>query len=400
MAELQHVPVPGIGEVYFKHASCYLTISENLNEHYSFDTDGRWISAYLNGINYRCGLDGSVLSKQYELDGTKARRRLDDAETRLLIDDLHTRIARVAAALPGSAAEFRPLLQRALDWDAQRMAEQRALFQQTYRPVSILPPDQYRALVLQAAEGCSWNRCTFCSFYRDRPFRIKSAPELREHIQQVRRLLGATIELRTSIFLGDANALITPQPRLCELLDVVRDEFDVGPAGSSAAMGLYSFLDIFGAERKSLANYQALHNYGMRRIYIGLETGDPELFAMLNKPGSPQACVEAVRLIKQAGIAVGVIILAGAGGDRYAEQHLDASIDVINAMELDAGDMVYVSPLIAPDDAPYSQQLIASGARALDESHTLAQVAALKAALYRGSDSAKVSLYHIEEFLY
>jgi radical SAM superfamily enzyme YgiQ (UPF0313 family) len=400
VAELQQVPVPGIGEVYFKHASCYLTISENLSEHYSFDSDGRWLSAYLDGVNYRCGLDGTVLSKQYELRGTKARRRLDEAETLLLIDNLHSRVARVAAALPGSAAAFRPLLQRALDWNAQRLAEQRSLFQQTYRPVSILPPDQYRALVLQAAEGCSWNRCTFCSFYRDRPFRIKSAAELRQHIRQVRRLLGATIELRTSIFLGDANALIIPQPRLRELLDVVHDEFEIGPASSHAAMGLYSFLDIFGAKRKQQADYRELHDYGLRRIYIGLETGDRELFAMLNKPGSPQGCIEAVHTIKAAGIAVGVIILAGVGGDRYAEQHLNASIDVINAMDLDAGDVVYVSPLIVSADAPYSQQLEASGAQALDDSHTLAQIAALKAALYCGSDSAKVSLYHIEEFLY
>ena len=41
-------------------------------------------------------------------------------------------------------------------------------------PASILLP-QYLALVLQATEGCSYNRCTFCDFYRDRPFRIKSA---------------------------------------------------------------------------------------------------------------------------------------------------------------------------------------------------------------------------------
>jgi len=38
------------------------------------------------------------------------------------------------------------------------------------KPVGILPPDQYMAVVLQAAEGCAFNTCTFCDFYRDRSF--------------------------------------------------------------------------------------------------------------------------------------------------------------------------------------------------------------------------------------
>ena len=46
-------------------------------------------------------------------------------------------------------------------------------FHQIYKPISILPPDQYQALVLQATEGCSFNTCTFCALYRDRRFHIK-----------------------------------------------------------------------------------------------------------------------------------------------------------------------------------------------------------------------------------
>ena len=52
-----------------------------------------------------------------------------------------------------------------------------------------MPPDQYLAMVLQATEGCHYNQCSFCHFYRDRPFHVKSDAELRAHIEAVRNAM-------------------------------------------------------------------------------------------------------------------------------------------------------------------------------------------------------------------
>ena len=56
-------------------------------------------------------------------------------------------------------------------------------------PVGILPPDQYLSLVVRVTEGCSWNACTFCSLYRNVPFRAKSPGELRAHLAALDSLL-------------------------------------------------------------------------------------------------------------------------------------------------------------------------------------------------------------------
>jgi hypothetical protein len=87
-----------------------------------------------------------------------------------------------------------------------------------------------------------------------------------------------------------------------DLLQVVHEEFSIGarkPGDDYALKGIYSFLDIFGAERKTLDDYRELAAYGLKRIYIGLETGDDDLFALLNKPGSPLTVREALILINQ-----------------------------------------------------------------------------------------------------
>jgi radical SAM superfamily enzyme YgiQ (UPF0313 family) len=332
-------------------------------------------------------------------------RHLSEPESGDLLADILQRVARIRPHLGDETSpSLRAWLDRILTWDVERLQAERATFDRIYQPISILPPDQYLAVVLQAAEGCSWNRCTFCTFYRDRRFRIKSPDEFRQHARGVRQLLGNSLALRKSVFLADANALIIPQPRLRELLQIVHEEFPLDTApheGAATLQGIYSFLDIFGAEKKTLADYRELREAGVRRIYIGLETGDDALFALLNKPGSPHECIEVVQTIKEAGIGVGVIVLAGAGGDVFAAQHVQHSLDVLAAMGLSNGDIIYLSPLQMTGDEEYVRQMHARGARALSRAETLAQVRQFKDAWKaRGPGRPRVTLYDIAGFVY
>jgi hypothetical protein len=398
--------IPGLGTVSFNMQRAFLTIAEDLRQIYSFDADGRFLVGFLDGINYRRGLDNTVLqTRPATPQMPKHSHHLSEQEGGDLLASIIRRVARIRPHIGADAPPGLPeWLDRILAWDVERLHAERAAFQRIYRPISILPPDQYMALVLQAAEGCSWNRCTFCTFYHDRRFRIKPPDEFRQHARQVRQLLGGSLALRKSVFLADANALIIPQPRLRELLRIVHEEFPIGAAQSAdgaALNGIYSFLDIFGAEKKTLADYRELRDYGVRRIYIGLETGDDTLFALLNKPGSPGECIEAVHIIKEAGIDVGVIVLAGAGGDLFAAQHVEHSLAALGAMGLGSGDIIYLSPMHMSGDEEYVQQMRERGARALSHAETLAQVRLFKDAWKaRGSGRPRVTLYDIAGFIY
>lgn len=397
--------IPAIGTVYFNAQQHFLTISEDLRCTYSFDPEGRFMSGFFAGVNYRRNLQSDIMMKYFAASKTKTRRFLSVDENRALVDDVLARVEHIRKFVwREDDATIRRWVDTILTWNFTRLQAERTTFQSIYKPISILPPDQYLSIVLQAAEGCSWNKCTFCTLYHDRKFRIKAPQEFRQHARQVKAFLGRSIGLRKSIFLADANALIIRQQRLIDLLKVVHEEFPLGcaQAGEDYTLkGIYAFLDIFGADRKTLADYQELKEYGVKRIYIGLETGDDELFMHLNKPGAPEACVEAVRTIKAAGINVGVILLAGAGGQQFAQQHVDHSLQRISEMPLGQGDLVYISPLVVAGNDAYSQQMQALGVRALDNPAVMAQVTQLKSAFKAmHKDGAKVALYHIEEFMY
>ncbi len=372
---------------------------------FSWDNTGRLWTGMLAGISYRRGLDGKIVAKWQTASGGRERRWLTPAEAseleeraRLLAqslhEDLHSETLRLS---PMPDEKGLGVLRLAADFDPQRYARDVAAYAQVYKPVGILPPDQYMAVVLQAAEGCSFNTCTFCNFYKDRRFRIKSAPEFRQHAEAVRAFLGDGLSLRRTLFLGDANALVIPMPRLVPLLEIAHSVFDIESLG-----GIYAFLDGFSAEKKTTQDFARLADLGLRRVYIGLESGHDPLLKFLKKPGQAREAIQAVRAMKAGGVAVGLIVLLGAGGRQYAREHVQDTIVALNQMDLDADDLVYFSELVESEGLEYSADAYTNALQPLSSIERLAQGENIEAGL-RFSESGGVphiSRYDIREFVY
>ncbi len=398
--------IPEIGDVYFNLQKYSTTISEEHKFIYYFDAEGRFMGGFFNGISYRRGLDNRLMKKFFDEDKFKVKVFINDAEKRKVIENVLNRVFKIKMALNfnRNAHDIIVRLDDILRWNYEELEKDGIKFFTVYKPISILPPDQYFSLVLQPAEGCSWNRCTFCSFYQDRRFRVKSPAEFLEHVKKVKEFFGKSIGLRKSIFLGDANALIIPQKRLIELIKIVHEEFPITQKRDEFDYvfdGIYSFLDIFGAEKKSLGEYSELKDWQVKRIYIGLETGDEELFGYLNKPGSPEECVEVVSTIKEAGINVGVIVLAGAGGIKFYDRHVQKTIETILKMPLGSGDIVYISPLVLDNAYEYVKIMDDIGSRTLDKFEVSRQIQEIKDELKElNKFGSKVTLYDIQEFIY
>ncbi len=414
IVRMQHYTVPDTGEMTINHQLYHIIISEAYENTYTFDSEGRFMMGFMHGHNYVRGLDNTFMMKSkknvsfgihWDPPKKKVCALLSDKEARALIDEVLARVRQIRAWLQDDVpAETLAWLDTIVAWDFEHLAAERVTFQSIYKPIGIVPPDHYYSVVLQATEGCSWNRCAFCSFYKDRPFRIKPPDEFRQHVQQVRQFFGRSIAMRRSVFLGDANALIIPQQRLLKLLSIVHEELPIDqpkPGYDYRLYGIFAFLDIFGAEQKDRQAYQELRDASVMRIYIGLETGDAELFKLLNKPGSPLECVDSVRLLKEVGIYVGVIILAGVGGERYYEQHVRHSLEIIAQMNLEPLDIVYLSPLVLSGEDAYSQHMQELGIPHLEPAAIMKQIDTFKSVLRpEGRRGPKVTLYDIQEFLY
>jgi hypothetical protein len=372
----------------------------------AYDRAGRLWSAFFHGHTFRRGLDGGMLGKWTER-GQRQRKRLSPAETSLVVDcaavwmrGLH---AATLDAAPEAAPTVRALAERAARFTAQAARADVERFLRLYRPIGILPPDQYLALVLQMTEGCSFNTCTFCSFYRDRPFRIKAPDEFRAHIEAVRSYMGESLALRRGIFLADANALVVPQRQLVALLAVLRAEQTRLATLSHSQVRerpVGAFLDGFSGRKKSAEEYAELARYGLRRVYLGLESGHDPLLVWLRKPGRAADVLEAARAIRAGGVRVCVMVLLGAGGTRFAAGHVRDTVAAINALELGAADLIYFSEFVAAPAQPYGQIAARDKIEPLTAAQARAQRSEIEAGLRFPGLPPRVSTYDIREFIY
>lgn len=403
-------------------------VMEDNDTTFTFDYEGRLLGAYLDGRNYRRSLSNDILEKSNGARpglGSRVRRWLPKQEVQLLEIRAYNFTGALAEELehpsPATASESRAresarrALARVSHYNYASLEAERVIYHRIYRPVTILPPDQYLALYLQATEGCSFNACSFCGFYRDRQFRVKTLEEFRQHILDVRGFFGGGLSLRHSIFLGDANALLIPRAKLLPMFDAINAEFAIVPrqltdeerwawraAHPMHLSGIYSFIDAFATRRKTPEDFRELAERGLRRVYVGLESGDAELLRFLGKPNTPAEVLQLVNHVKAGGVAVGVIILVGAGGENYQEPHIRETARVINQMPLDENDLIYFSELVDYPGSAYSVRAAEAGIRALTLGEIEHQMVRLRAGfVFHNLDRVpKISYYDIREFVY
>jgi radical SAM superfamily enzyme YgiQ (UPF0313 family) len=366
----------------------------------SYDLCGRPFVLVRGEWTTRRALDGRLLQKRPAGGGVPRLRCVSAAaEGEPLLQQARGEAEAVLNALeagPG-AGEAAPRLRRIVSMDAAALREDAARFARVYRPVGILPPDQYLALLVQVTEGCSWNACTFCSLHRGTRFHVKTPEELAAHLAAVREAFGSGLALRRSLFLGDANALCVAHERLLPLVERVAQAFP-----ELAEAGLHAFLDAWTGQRKDAEQYRAYGRLGLRRVHVGLESGDPALLSWLRKPGAPEDALALVETLHEAGLAVGVVVLLGAGGERFFNAHARHTAELLTRMALGPDDIVYYSELVEHPSLEYARRVAAEGIQPLRRARLREQRLAIEQAFEPAVPARppRRAIYDLREFVY
>lgn len=389
-----------------------------------YDLAGRLLRIAEPYCQWRRGLSGRMLEvsrrpagrsghlERRLVEPSEAAARLDAAahRTRAVADALQSESA-VAGAEPTAIDRLTRVVARAAAFDATVARADVVQFRALYHDIPVLPPDQYLSFVLAATDGCKYNQCTFCGLYRDVPFRRRSAAEFREHVRAALEYFGDSLTLRRTVFLGQADALLGPRDWREEVLRIVNESCTFLPPGESRCApgwwqgaghrfaGITSFLDGFAGRRISAEEFAALRALHLRQVFVGLESGAEALLRWLRKPSPAEEVVAAVRAAKQGGVQVGVILLIGAGGERFFDEHVRDTIALVRAMQLEPGDYVYLSPLVAAHGAEYAEIAAADGIAPLSPTRLAAQEALLRQGL-RQPRGPYVARYEVDDFVY
>ncbi len=359
---------------------------------YSLNEQGWLMGWYLEGHNYRCGLDGSVKC-------TWPVRRQGQCfwRTRTLSEeDVAEAVEQVEAVMAEARDRFGALWPDG--WRLTRTpAQMGQRFRQVWSRVAILPPDQYAAAVLQLSEGCGYNRCRFCTFYKSTPFRVRRAAEFAEHMERVGDFFGAELAQRRGVFLADANAANLSERILSEALAHIDERAQRDPAWEACwRYGASSFLDTFSRAGRSVAQWRRLRELGLGSLYLGVESGSDELLELWGKPTRAQQVRELVECLKEAGYSVGIIVMSGADADFSRCRHIQLTGKLLNGLPLNSQDKIYISEFQparawASDDEYFAY-------RRQVRQRTEELQAELRLAPF--SQGPQVSLYDVWQFLY
>ncbi|MCP4430569.1 MAG: radical SAM protein [Gammaproteobacteria bacterium] len=183
------------------------------------------------------------------------------------------------------------------------------------------PPSEARSLILQITNGCSWNRCTYCSMYTapQKKFRPLAENEVLEAIRQC----GASGIQPRRIFLADGDALVLSMRRLRTILQAIQVHLpSVSRVSSYCLPG--------NLKNKTVDELRELKSLGLKLIYIGAESGDDTVLKYVDKGETYRSTADALIKAKNAGLKTSVMILNGIGGKTYSKQHALASAHLVN----------------------------------------------------------------------
>ena len=200
------------------------------------------------------------------------------------------------------------------------------------------PPYESGSLLIEATAGCTHHRCKFCTLYDDLPFSFRMSPledieaDLREAqlfqtgpLEQLGlRLQGLSRpEGPRRAFLTGANPFILKAERLERIAELVRTYFP----GCKTVGCFARITDVAGKTDEELSR---LARAGYDGITIGVESGDGDALAFMDKGYGPEDIIAQTRRLDGAGIGYHFFYLAGIAGAGKGEESAVRSAELFN----------------------------------------------------------------------
>ncbi|MBS3790392.1 MAG: radical SAM protein [Candidatus Thermoplasmatota archaeon] len=223
----------------------------------------------------------------------------------------------------------------------------------------IRPPNEggESSLLIRPTRNCSWNRCAFCPYYDGKKFRIRDVEDIKKDIDAVERIKEMLKENSDAIgkvpfdcrsvvsgwmqsgektaFLQDSNSLIMPTEELIDLLEYLVETFP-----SLERITSYARSD--AVLKKEMEELEKIRSAGLKRLHIGLESGDDNVLKSINKGVTSEEHIRAGKKAMKAGFEVSEYVMPGLGGDKFSREHALNTAKVLNQID---PDYIRVRPL-------------------------------------------------------
>ncbi|MBI2979747.1 MAG: radical SAM protein [Chloroflexi bacterium] len=255
----------------------------------------------------------------------------------------------------------------------------------------IRPPSEGKdqSLLIRATRNCPWNRCLFCSTYKDQKFEYRSVEEIKADIDVARflhdeikaaswkfglagkvsnELIRAIIQGNPEIygnleqlplqnlgnvanwiaagaktvFLQDADTLIMRTPELLQVLKYLKENFPT-------LERITSYARAKSCLKKTPQELNDLHQAGISRLHIGLESGNDQVLEFVQKGVNQEQHIIAGKKVVESGISLSEYVMPGLGGRKWSEIH---ALDSAKALSEINPDFIRMRSLVVRKNSP------------------------------------------------
>ncbi len=231
----------------------------------------------------------------------------------------------------------------------------------------IRPPSEAQSLLLRVTRNCSWNNCEFCHIYKGKKFSLRTVEEVKKDIDAIQAIVSEIQSLSSNmgfageinaavvravlhsprpypegyrsiilwlyrggenVFLQDANNLAHRTKDLVEILTYLKKTFPT-------VQRITTYSRARTIARKSLEELQALHDAGLSRIHVGLESGYDPILKLVQKGVTAKELIDAGQKVKKSGISLSEYIMPGLGGKAMWREHAIETARVLSQIDPD-----------------------------------------------------------------
>lgn len=222
------------------------------------------------------------------------------------------------------------------------------------------------SLLLRVSENCPWNKCTFCDMYKEHRFVYRPVEEIKADIDRVAAMREEITAISLKLGMGGEITRELGAALLAQGRDLVEDAsfitvFNWLHSGGRTAflqdansmiMRSREFAAVLTHLRKTLPSLVRVTTYarsktlaqkkpedlrmireaGLDRLHIGLESGDDELLALVQKGVTQAEQIEGGRKAVAAGFQVSEYWMPDLGGRERRRQHAENTARALSAI--------------------------------------------------------------------
>ncbi|MBQ9624684.1 MAG: radical SAM protein [Clostridia bacterium] len=178
-----------------------------------------------------------------------------------------------------------------------------------YTGTTYRPPLEASSLLLQVTSGCSHNKCNFCTMYKDVHFSVEPMEQIEEDLKEAAEFYPYV----SRIFLENGDPFVLSAAKLLEIAALIHKYLH-----NIKTISMYA--SILNVSTKTDDELKQLREAGINDLNIGVENGNDEALAYMQKGYTADEAIKQLARLKNAGFDYGInVIFGGLGGKRYKE---------------------------------------------------------------------------------